>query len=144
MPLAHIPPVPLHPPPATSSRFHRVPSSRLTCLLPPNQARSPLDHSGSSCSCALLASVFLDEVPPHPTTVYQFPPLPSHALPPSLYRCPYLPTNVVLLSLSPSGFLRSRCCLVSSHVRTFPFPPFLPVLPLDPLFLRFPLPIPVP
>ena len=36
---------------------------------------------------------------------------------------------------SPSGYLQSRCCLVSSHVRTSP--PFLPVLPLDPRFSDF-------
>ena len=66
--------------------------------------------------------MFLAVVPSHPTTVCQCPPLPSHALPPSLYRCPYLLTNFVLLS---------------SLLRTSPFPPLLSALPLDPLFLHF-------
>ena len=139
---SHIPPAPLHPQQVTRSRCPRAPSSILTYLLPSNPARFRLDHSGSYCNCALQAYVYLDVVPSHPTSAYQFPPIPSNALPPSLYRCRYLLTNFVLLSPSPSGYLQSRCCLVSSHVRTSP--PFLIVLPLDPLFLRFPLPIPVP
>ena len=121
MPLAHIPPVPSRPLPATRSRCHRAPSSRLTCLLPPNPARFTLDHSGSSCSCALQASVYLDVVPSHPTTVYQFPPLPSHALTPSLYRCSYLLANFVLLSPSPSGFLQSSV-ITGSRFSSFSSP----------------------
>ena len=115
MPLGHIAPAPLHNQPATSSRCRRAPSGRLTYLLPSNLARFRLDHSGSSCNGMLQAYVYLDVVPSHPTTAYQFPPLMYHALPPYLYRCPYLLTNFVLLSPSPSGYLQSICCLVSSH-----------------------------
>ena len=139
MPLAHLPPVPLHPLPATSSRCHRAPSSRLTYLLPPNPARFPLDHSDSSFNYVLPASVFLDVVPSHPTTVYQFPPLPSHALPPSLYRRPYPLANFVLLSPSPSGFLQSICCLVSSEDtrQLFLLLRFFPSCHLIPCFSAF-------